>query len=140
MAMKRLSEYLFLWALGGTLYYCFELIFRGFSHWSMFVLGGICMVFFVLQGKACNWKDPLWLQVLRCTAFITACEFLTGMIVNVWLGWKVWDYSDQPFHVFGQICAPFAAIFSALSVVGIIFSGYLLYWIFGEEKPQYRLL
>ena len=35
MVMKRLSEYLFFWTLGGTLYYSFEMIFRGFSHWSM---------------------------------------------------------------------------------------------------------
>ncbi len=38
--MKKLSEYLFLWSLGGTIYYTFEVIFRGFSHWSMFALGG----------------------------------------------------------------------------------------------------
>ena len=44
MVMKRLSEYLFFWTLGGTLYYSFEMIFRGFSHWSMFMLGGFCLV------------------------------------------------------------------------------------------------
>ena len=37
--MKKLSEYLLLWTLGGCLYYFFEIFFRGFSHWSMFVLG-----------------------------------------------------------------------------------------------------
>ena len=42
--MKRLKEYTGLWALGGMLYYGIEVIFRGFSHWSMFVLGGICMM------------------------------------------------------------------------------------------------
>ena len=42
--VKKLSEYLFLWSLGGILYYTFELLFRGFSHWSMFALGGICLV------------------------------------------------------------------------------------------------
>ena len=50
--MKKLSEYLFLWTLGGSLYYFFEIFFRGFSHWSMFILGGICMVFFTVQGQA----------------------------------------------------------------------------------------
>ena len=102
--MKKLSEYLFLWALGGTLYYTFEMIFRGFSHWSMFVLGGCCLLFFGVQGMALKWSDPLWLQVIRCTVFVTAGEFITGMIVNKWLGWAVWDYSDQPFQLFGQIC------------------------------------
>ncbi len=138
--LKKVSKYLFIWTVGGILYYTIEMIFRGFSHWSMFVLGGICMLFFAAQGKACRWQDPFWLQVLRCTIFITACEFLTGMTVNIWLKWQVWDYSDQPLQLFGQICAPFAIIFSALSVCGIILSGYLMYWFYGEEKPQYHVL
>ena len=33
--MMRLSEYLFCWALGGTLYNAVELLFRGFSDWSV---------------------------------------------------------------------------------------------------------
>lgn len=49
--LKKVSEYLFLWALGGTIYYEFEMIFRGFSHWSMFVLGGICLCFIAWQGR-----------------------------------------------------------------------------------------
>ena len=48
--MKKLSEYLFLWTLGGVIYYSLEMIFRGFSHWSMFLLGGFCLVFFCAAG------------------------------------------------------------------------------------------
>lgn len=140
MFLKRLREYFFLWTLGGILYYSFEMIFRGFSHWTMFVLGGICMVFFAIQGRAVRWQDPLWKQVIRCTLFVTACEFITGLIVNKWLELGVWDYSDQPLHLFGQICLPFAIIFSGLCAAGIVLSGYLLYWLFGEEKPVYHIL
>ena len=57
MVMKRLSEYLFFWTLGGTLYYSFEMIFRGFSHWSMFMLGGFCLVFCIQQGI---WTDRIF--------------------------------------------------------------------------------
>lgn len=136
---KRLSEYLFIWALGGSLYYTFELVFRGFSHWSMFVLGGICMVFFAVQGQMLHWKDPMWRQILRGTIFITAMEFITGIIVNKWMHLQVWDYTDQPFQLFGQICLPFALIFSGLCALGILLSGYLLYWLYGEEKPNFTL-
>ena len=134
---KRLSEYLFIWALGGSLYYTFELVFRGFSHWSMF--GGICMVFFTVQGQMLHWQDPLWRQILRGTIFITAMEFITGIIVNKWMHLQVWDYTDQPFQLFGQICLPFALIFSGLCALGILLSGYLLYWLYGEEKPNFTL-
>ena len=56
------------------------------------------------------------------------------------MGWAVWDYSDQPFQLFGQICLPFTIIFSGLCALGIFLSGYLLYWIYGEEKPKYHVL
>ena len=116
MFLKRLIEYGFLWTIGGTIYYSFEILFRGFSHWTMFVLGGICMMFFAFQGRASNWQESLWKQVLRCSLFVTACEFITGMIVNKFLRWEVWDYSDQPLHVFGQVCLPVAIIFSPFSI------------------------
>lgn len=140
MFLKRLSEYGFLWLLGGSFYYSFEIIFRGFSHWSMFVLGGLCMVFFAFQGQAMHWREPMWIQVIRCTIFVTAGEFITGILVNKWFGLEVWDYSDQPFQVLGQVCLPFAVIFSGLCAVGIILSGYLLHWIFRDEKPVFHVL
>lgn len=78
--MKRLSEYLFLWTLGGILYYTFEMLFRGFSHWSMFVLGGICLVFCAQQGMWTGWDAPFLQQVFWCVIFVGACEFITGII------------------------------------------------------------
>ena len=137
--MKRVSEYLFLWATGGCLYYGFEVLFRGFSHWSMFVLGGICLVFFTVQGYAVHWEDPMWRQILRCIVFVTSMEFITGIIVNKWLGLGVWDYSRLPFQLFGQICLSFTIIFSGLCAVGIVLGGMLLHWFYGEEKPHYHV-
>lgn len=138
--MKKLSEYLFFGALGGGLYYSFEMLFRGFSHWTMFVLGGLCLDFFFLQGTLISWEEPLWKQIFRGIVFVTALEFITGIIVNKWLQLAVWDYSQQPFNVMGQICLPFAVIFSGLCAVGIILCGYLGYWIYGEEKPHFFFL
>ncbi|MCI5869549.1 MAG: hypothetical protein MR224_08555 [Dorea sp.] len=137
--MKKISEYLFLWALGGTLYYFMEIFFRGFSHWSMFILGGICLVFFTVQGQMVHWEDPMWRQILRCIIFVTAMEFITGIIVNKWLDLAVWDYSSLPFQLFGQICLPFAVLFSGLCAIGILLGGNLLHWFYGEEKPHFHL-
>lgn len=135
--MKRLGEYLFLWVVGGMLYYSFEFIFRGFSHWSMFVLGGVCLVFCAWQGQILEWKDPFFRQILRCIIFVTACEFITGIIVNKWMKWHVWDYTGLPFQLWGQICLPFMIIFSGLCAVGILLGGYLLWGVFGEKKPHF---
>lgn len=138
--MKKLSEYLFLWALGGSVYYFFELFFRGFSHWTMFVLGGICLIFFAQQGIWTQWEEPLWKQVLWSVIFVTACEFITGIIVNKILGWHVWDYTDQPFQIMGQICLPFTIIFSGLCACGILMTGYILCYLYGEKNPCFHVL
>ncbi len=50
--LKNVSEYLVLWAVGGCIYYGIEVLFRGFSHTGMFILGGLCMKFFTLAGAA----------------------------------------------------------------------------------------
>lgn len=138
--MEKLSKYIFLWAMGGCLYYSFELIFRGFSHWTMFVLGGICFLFIYIQGKIVKWKDSVFIQVIRCIIFVTSMEFITGIIVNKWLDLNVWDYSRLPFQLFGQICLPFMIIFSGLCVLGILISSQLAHWFYKEEKPHYHIL
>ena len=98
------------------------------------------MVFFTLQGKATHWSEALWKQIIRCTIFVTACEFITGLIVNKWFRLAVWDYSNQPFQLFGQICLPFACCFLVLSFFGILLSGKIMHYIFQEKNPKYRFI
>lgn len=137
---KIVLEYVFLWLFGGIIYYAFEVIFRGFSHWSMFILGGICMCFAVWQGSVRQWQDPFWIQLVRCMMFVTSCEFATGIIVNKWMGWNVWDYTGMPFQLFGQICIPFMLLFGALSGIGILLGGLIQWKLFGEKKPHFFLI
>ena len=59
---------------------------------------------------------------------------------NKWLHYSVWDYSQMPLQVFGQICVPFMIIFSGLSVLGIFLSGYLAFYLYKEVKPSYHIL
>lgn len=86
------------------------------------------------QGVWTKWEDPLWMQVVRCSIFVTAGEFITGIIVNKWLKLNVWDYSDQPFHLLGQICFAFIILFSGLCVIAIYLSAYFLHFICGEKN------
>lgn len=124
--MKKISELAFLWGIGGSLYYGIEMLYRGFSHWTMFLLGGICVVFMGKQGEWCDWKYPLWKQWLHCTLFVMCAEFFTGIIVNKWMKWDVWDYSDRRFQLFGQTCLLFIGLFSILCIFGIKLSEYIL--------------
>lgn len=137
---KKCSEYLFLWTLGGCIYYSIEIVFRGFSHWSMFVLGGMALCFCTFQGQTMHWSEPLWKQIIRAVIFVTALEFTTGIIVNKWFRLEVWDYSDQPLQLWGQICVPFMILFSGLLACAILLGGSLTYRIYGEEKPHFHVL
>ncbi len=131
--MKRFSEYLFLGALGGSAYYMIEILFRGYSHWSMFLLAGTCMIFFAQQGIWVQWKDPMWRQFLRSMLFLLCGEFITGILVNGIFQWQVWDYSDEPFNLFGQICLLYAVFFSGLCVVGIWCARFVAERVYREE-------
>ena len=87
--MKKLvSKYLFLFVVGGLLYVLIEHLWRGFSHWTMFALGGACFVILGLINEIIPWQMPLWQQMLIGAAGITVLEFypvvlsisgLTGM-------------------------------------------------------------
>ena len=127
--------YLVVGIVGGILYCLVEILFRGYSHWSMFLLGGIVFLFCGIQGRAVKWQDSFITQLIRCGIFITATEFITGIIVNRWMGLNVWDYSDLPFNVMGQVCPHFIIAFMGLCIIGIPLSGYLMYRLTGELPP-----
>lgn len=134
-----LTKYLFLFLIGGTSYFNIEILWRGYSHWTMFVLGGIAFLFCGLINEVTSWDYPLWKQVLRADAFVIIAEFITGCIVNLWLGWNVWSYKNLPGNILGQTCPQFALLFAPLCLLSIILDDYLRYWFFKEEKPRYKL-
>lgn len=137
--MYRAIKPLILFGIGGLTYYLIEILWRGYSHWTMFLLGGICFLYAGIQNEYVTWEYPLWKQILRVDIFILIAEFLVGCIVNLWLEWHVWDYSNMPLNLFGQICLPFALLWIPISAVAIVFDDYLRFWLFGEEKPRYKL-
>lgn len=117
-----------------------EFIYKGhFSHWSMFLVGGLCFLITGEINEVFTWDMPLSLQALIATAIITLIEFISGYILNIKLNLGVWDYSKLPCNILGQICLPFMAIWFVLSVIAIILDDYLRYWWFDEEKPHYKL-
>lgn len=135
----RAVKALVLLCIGGLLYIGCELGFRGYSHWSMFLVGGLCFLCIGAINEMVPWEMPLWQQAVIGAAIVTVIEFIAGCILNIRMGWAVWDYSDMPFNVLGQICLPFTAIWLLLAIAAIILDDYLRYRLFGEEKPYYKL-
>ena len=70
---------------------------------------------------------------------ITALEFITGLIVNIWLKMDIWDYSQLPYNFMGQICLLYSIFWFLVSSVAIVLDDFLRYKIFNEEKPHYKI-
>ena len=137
---KVIIKYMTLLLTGGGLYVLVELIWRGRSHWTMFLLGGLCFISIGLINEIIPWDMPLWQQIIIGAGIITVLEFLTGCIVNLWLGWDVWDYSGLPGNILGQICPQFFLLWVPIALVAIVLDDWLRYWRWDEERPHYKIL
>jgi uncharacterized membrane protein len=132
-------KYILLFFVGGYSYVGVETLFRGYSHISMLIAGGICFILIGLLNESFPTKISLVSQMVISAVIITVVEFIVGMIVNVWLGLDVWDYSDLPYNFLGQICLLFSNIWFLLSLLAILMDDYLKYFLLGDEKPHYKI-
>ena len=137
--LKAILKHAVLALCGGCVYFLIEMAWRGHSHWTMAVLGGVCFVLIGDINEFIPWNMPLVLQVAIGSGIVTLLELVSGIILNLWLGLGIWDYSNMPFNFLGQICLPFSLLWVALSVVAVILDDWLRYWLFGEDRPTYTL-
>lgn len=126
-------------AVGGVVYVLIELLWRGRSHPSMFLVGGLCFVLVGGINDRFGWDMQLALQAAIGTAAIVAVELAAGCVLNLWLGLGVWDYSTLPLNLRGQICVPFLPLWAVLALVAIVLDDVLRWRWFGEERPRYRV-
>ena len=129
-----------LFLFGAISYVLIELLWRGYSHWSMFLLGGICFLLVGQINEYFTFEIPLAVQAVIGSFIITLFEFCTGCVVNLHLGLNVWDYYDMPYNILGQICLPYSILWVFLSIVCIIADDYIRYFFLGEEKPHYKIV
>lgn len=105
--MKSASEAIAVLGFGGIIYGLTEVLFRGYTHWTMVITGSV--VFAVIY--LINIKLRTSLILPRCALgclVITSAEFVVGCIVNLVFHMNVWDYSDERFNILGQICPLFS--------------------------------
>lgn len=108
---SHLIEILF----GGIAYGLLEIIWRGYTHPSMVITGGLCFGMMLAVNRYFA-KMPLILKSAVCALGITAAEFCVGMLVNRLWQMDVWDYSDEWLHLFGQICPLYSCIWFLISL------------------------
>jgi len=112
---KKLRQMPVFFLVGSVLYPMIEILYRGYTHISMSILGGICLC--AIRGvDLALGKGKLFLKALCSAIIITQLEFICGVIVNLGMGLSVWDYSQRPLNIAGQICPLFTFFWFLLSL------------------------
>lgn len=131
-------KYLFLFLTGGFTYFYMEIFYRGFSHFSMIICGGLAFIFCGILNQLTHFKMSIITQMILSMLIITSLEFITGYIVNIRLHWNVWDYSGLPYNFYGQICLAYSLIWLILSLAIIFLDDWIRFKIFDEPKAHYK--
>lgn len=113
--MKFLRECI-LFYIGGTAYMVLEFLWRGRSHGSMFLLGGLCFLL-VGGGVAKYSRLPLVLRPVFGAVVITGLELATGFLVNRDYG--VWDYRNEFCQFQGQVCLAYSLLWIPVSLMAM---------------------
>lgn len=105
----------------------------------MFVVGGLC--FLLIGGIDTVFPDmPLLIQSVLGACLVTALELISGLILNLWLGMGVWDYSYLPLNLMGQVCMAYFFLWILVSLLAVFLEDQLRQRLFQERHPIYRLL
>ncbi|MGI5825275.1 MAG: putative ABC transporter permease [Bacillota bacterium] len=108
-------EMLFVFLIGAFGYGLLELFWRGRTHYSMLITGGLC--FFIIYFLNLHYADKsLLFKCMLGMIVITALEFLVGVLVNKILLLQVWDYSSLPYNLMGQVCLLYSAFWFCLGI------------------------
>lgn len=96
---------------GGTAYALLEILWRGYTHISMFLVGGTCFLFLLLLMRT---RLSFGMKCLTGSLVIGVVELVAGCIINLWLRLEVWDYTAEAFDLYGQICPRFLLLWGVL--------------------------
>lgn len=100
--MRKTRNALIVYTIGSFIYSLIEIFFRGHTHWTMVIAGGL--IFLLLYFISIKTEHSYYTtQILIFTVIITGLELILGLFLNKILKMNVWDYSERPLNLFGQI-------------------------------------
>ena len=114
--------------VGAAGYAGVEYLYRGYTHWTMVLTGGACLLAFYCYTK--ETKDtPLLVQAAAGACIVTVFEFCVGVVVNLWYGWHVWRLTPGNRGILlGQICPLFSFIWFLLCLIILMLFSALDSW------------
>ena len=112
--MAKIIMFLF----GSFGYGLIEIIWRGRTHFSMLLAGGICFCGFAYLAEKLE-RFNLFFKGVIGSSFVTLIELVFGIFFNLILKQNVWNYSARPFNFKGQICLLYSLYWVVLSIIFI---------------------
>lgn len=126
-----------IYAIGCIGYMFIEILWRGYTHWTMGIVGGICFsIIYILEIKLVNTK--LSIKAFYSALCVVIIELITGIIVNICFRLSVWDYSDMKFNILGQISLIYSVLWYFLCIPSHILCRILRRRIFGVLPSSSR--
>jgi uncharacterized membrane protein len=121
----------------GDFYMAIEGFWRGWTNISMLFVAGIAgLLIGRLNEHPAFYNRKMIDQCLIGTIIAVTIEFVSGMLLNVWGGYHIWDYSDMKYNLYGQICLLYTFFWFLLMPACIYLDDILRYILFGEQKPE----
>lgn len=134
-----MKNYFIMFGLGAFAYGLLEVIWRGYSHWSMMIAGGLCFIVFSVISQRLRDVHLLYKCILGSLT-VTSVELIFGSIFNLTLHMEVWDYSNIPLNLYGQVCLLFSVLWGFLSIVAIPAAGAVMRKLsLAERSTAYEL-
>ncbi|MCM1545008.1 MAG: putative ABC transporter permease [Ruminococcus sp.] len=115
---RRIIEYVIIFCIGSFMYGLIEVLYRGYTHWTMMLTGGVVFAVLYLVNLSLKTRSFVLRGLIGCL-IITLTEFLVGVTVNLIFKMHVWDYSSIPGNLFGQICPLFSLWWFLLSIPAV---------------------
>ncbi|MBQ8203085.1 MAG: hypothetical protein IJZ75_02240 [Clostridia bacterium] len=119
--MKNNNVRVIQFSFGAIGYGFLELLWRGRTHWSMLIAGGLSFLGLGSIGKRMKNCSAVK-KAVAGSLLITSIEFVFGVIFNIILKRNVWNYSKMPLNLFGQVCALYSVLWGILSLALIPFT------------------
>lgn len=138
--LYNIVKYCVIFAVGAAVYMTIEILYRGFTHWTMGVLGGISLILIGIIDELTTEDLPLLVQAPLASIIITLLEYYAGCILNLKLGMDIWDYSELPLNVDGQVCIYFSLAWMVLGMVAVVIDNLIRHYFFGEPMKDIKLI
>lgn len=109
----------------------------GQSSLWMFLVGGLLGLTLGKMNEIKTTRNLIYpFNILAGAAMITLNELISGIILNIWLGFDIWDYSSATYNFLGQIDMVHSLCWIALTPFIFWVDDVMKHYMFEEPKPD----